>query len=874
MSISRCHPGLAVHSFLLAFISLAFTGFGSSAAAQAAPQLLPYTVKLIAGSGTAAIAAGATCPVSGFKSLDAYGDGCLATEIQLTTGGAKIYYGDFPGYAIADSTGAIFFSDGVNGLVRRIDPVTGVVSAIAGGASSTPGVGATCGAYTSTDANGDGCLSTAVKLNNPAALAFDAAGNLYVADVGKANIRKIAATGGVIATGGIISNVAGGSTYGYNVNNTASGPVNAATQSYVDEPFGLAFDSAGNLYVADEGEQAIEVINLTGANETLQGVTIPAGTIEKIMGYKTGADCPSFISTSSRGGCAYGVFTDGAQAMTSQVDSAYQLTVVPSTLNAPNAGYVYVANEFPDDVLQINTSNVVNNYAGVLNSAAVTQKRGTAGTFAMGSPFGVAADAYGNVYVTDASSGEIWRVDQGSKAMYVVAGGASSVCGGASDANGDGCPALQTKFGASAGSSGYAGSTPPAPGIFGISVDAYGDLFVGDTETSLIREVALGTKFGNVGASQTNTVEVHFAANDSAASGGYQITSGGSIFTLGSPSCTTNSDKTTDCLLPITATPSILGAFTGTLQVQSQLNGTATFPLSGNFVQSPVTRTAVSTANTSACSGSTSFSTASTNTLTATLVAYGPSNPTGTIIFYANGTALAPTTGVPVSNIGTAAAPVYGANLPYAFSTPGTYAITAAYSGDGYFKTSTSAAPASVTTALPAFTTSAITYQQSTVAAGQTGLYSFNVAQTVYTGTISFAISGLPANSSAVFSPATLTATGCSTTNTVALSIVTQSAASQLSAIGGGGKGIWGSLTGLAGLGMALLVGLRRRRSPLRHGNLWMALALLLAASGTVACGNGVSAVTRTPSGTYNITVTTSGSTGSTATFTIPLTVK
>jgi len=217
---------------------------------------------------------------------------------------------------------------------------------------------------------------------------------------------------------------------------------------------------------------------------------------------------------------------------------------------------------------------------------------------------------------------------------------------------------------------------------------------------------------------------------------------------------------------------------------------------------------------------------------------------------------------------------VYGANLSYAFSTPGTYAITAAYSGDSYFKTSTSAAPASVTTALPAFTTSAITYQQSTVAAGQTGLYSFNVAQTVYTGTISFAISGLPANSSAVFSPATLTATGCSTTNTVALSIVTQSAASQLSAIGGGGKGIWGSLTGLVGLGMALLVGLRRRRSPLRHGNLWMALALLLAASGTVACGNGVSAVTRTPSGTYNITVTTSGSTGSTATFTIPLTVK
>ena len=658
------------------------------------------------------------------------------------------------------------------------------------------------------------------------------------------------------------------------VNNTAGGPVNAATQSYVDEPFGLAFDSAGNLYLADEGEQAIEVINLTGASETLQGVTIPAGTIEKIMGYKAGADCPSFVSTSSRGGCAYGVFTDGAQAITSQVDSPYQLTVVPSTLKAPNAGYVYVANEFPDDVLQINSSNVVNNYAGILNSAAVTQKRGTAGSYAIGSPFGVAADAYGNIYVTDASSGEIWRIDQGSKAMYVVAGGASSVCSGKSDAYGDGCPALQAKFGSSACSSGYAGQHPPAPGIFGISVDAYGDLFVGDTETSLIREVASGTQFGNVGATQTDTVDIHFAANDSAAAGGYQITAGASIFSLGTPSCTTNSDLTTDCLLPITATPSVLGAFAGTLQVQSQLNGTSTFPLSGNFVQSPVTRTSVSATSSGACSGSTILSTTSANTLTATLVANGPSNPTGTIIFYANGTALAPITGVPVTNIGSAAAPLYGATLTYTFSTPGTYAITATYSGDGYFKTSTSAAPASVTTALPAFTTSAITYQQGTVVAGQTGLYSFNVAQTVYTGTINFTIAGLPANSSAVFSPSSITSTGCSTTNTVALSIVTQQGAAALQgSFGTGDRGGWVILTSLVGLGSALLVGLRRRRSPLRYGNLWMVLALLLAASGTVACNSSVTAETGTPSGTYNITVTATGSNGTASSFPISLKV-
>jgi sugar lactone lactonase YvrE len=295
VSITLRVSGSSLRRSVVQAAAIALAGLACGGAqAQTAPQLLPSTVKLVAGGGTTAIAAGATCPVSGNKSTDAYGDGCLASEIQLVTAGTKIYYGEFPGYAIADSTGAVFFSDGNNGLVRRVDPVTGIVTAIAGGATSNPASGSACTGGTSTDANGDGCLSTAVKLVNPAALAFDAVGNLYVSDIGKEDIRKITATGGLVTNGGVISNVAGQSTYGYNVNNTSTnGPVNAATQSYVDEPFGMSFDAAGNLYFADEGENAIEVINLTGASEVLQGFTIPAGTIEKLMGTKSGVDCPA-----------------------------------------------------------------------------------------------------------------------------------------------------------------------------------------------------------------------------------------------------------------------------------------------------------------------------------------------------------------------------------------------------------------------------------------------------------------------------------------------------------------------------------------------------------------------------------------------------
>ena len=95
MSIARRLSGFTTCPPLLLVVLAVLAGLCSSAAAQTAPQLLPYTVKLIAGGGKVAIASGATCPSSGFKSTDAFGDGCLATEIQLTG----------PRYATTDANG-------------------------------------------------------------------------------------------------------------------------------------------------------------------------------------------------------------------------------------------------------------------------------------------------------------------------------------------------------------------------------------------------------------------------------------------------------------------------------------------------------------------------------------------------------------------------------------------------------------------------------------------------------------------------------------------------------------------------------------------------------------------------------------------------
>lgn len=201
---------------LFSVLSLAaLLSLGAHAYGQTAPQLLPYSVKVVAGGGTAGGSGwtvGQTCPVSGNTSTDVYGDGCLATEITLTG----------PRAAVADAKGNVFFTDYTNGLIRRVDALTGVVTAVAGGVAYTasPGTGMACASgssLTATDAKGDGCLGTQVFVGAPISLAFSPSGDLYFAELGTsasgatfgADVRKIAATGGFITTTGTISMVAG-----------------------------------------------------------------------------------------------------------------------------------------------------------------------------------------------------------------------------------------------------------------------------------------------------------------------------------------------------------------------------------------------------------------------------------------------------------------------------------------------------------------------------------------------------------------------------------------------------------------------------------------------------------------------------------------
>jgi sugar lactone lactonase YvrE len=149
-----------------------------------------------------------------------------------------------------DSQGVVYIADMFAHRVRRFDPATGLVTTIAG--NGTAGFA------------GDGGVSTAAVLNNPINLAVDAQDNLYVSDWSNHRVRRIDRATGIITT------VAGNGTKGY------TGDGMAATATGLDSPEGVAFDGAGNMFIADFGNNRVRRVAAgTGIISTVAGRGIP-----------------------------------------------------------------------------------------------------------------------------------------------------------------------------------------------------------------------------------------------------------------------------------------------------------------------------------------------------------------------------------------------------------------------------------------------------------------------------------------------------------------------------------------------------------------------------------------------------------------------
>ena len=136
------------------------------------------------------------------------------------------------------STGNIYIADTVNNRIRKVT-VTGVITTVAGSSSTNTGFG------------GDGGAATSASFHYPKGLAIDTAGNMYIADSSNQRIRKVTVSVDIIST------IAGSGSSGY------SGDNGAATSATLHNPDGVAVDSNGNVYIADDGNNRIRKVTMT-----------------------------------------------------------------------------------------------------------------------------------------------------------------------------------------------------------------------------------------------------------------------------------------------------------------------------------------------------------------------------------------------------------------------------------------------------------------------------------------------------------------------------------------------------------------------------------------------------------------------------------
>ena len=134
-----------------------------------------------------------------------------------------------------DASGNLYIADTYNNRVRKVS-TAGIITTVAG--NGTWG------------SSGDGGSATSAQLSNAQGVAVDGAGNLYIADSNNARVRKV--------SGGTITTVAGGGTCCSSLGD--GGP---ATSANLDYPTGIVFDTAGNLYIADESHYSIRTVSYT-----------------------------------------------------------------------------------------------------------------------------------------------------------------------------------------------------------------------------------------------------------------------------------------------------------------------------------------------------------------------------------------------------------------------------------------------------------------------------------------------------------------------------------------------------------------------------------------------------------------------------------
>jgi uncharacterized protein (TIGR03437 family) len=332
--------------------------------------------------------------------------------------------------------------------------------------------------------SGSGGLATAATLNDPRGIVTDPAGNVYFCDRLNHVVQKI-------DTKGILTTIAGTGAPGYNGDNIPG------AQAQLDQPWRVTIDPAGNLYIADAGNDRIRKLAPNGIITTVAGSGQPGysgdggpatsatlripeqaeldvygnmyiadsgnnvirkvstdGTISTVAGNGFGA------STGNANGEGGGYTGDGGPATSAELNLPISLEVDPSD-------NLWISDQGNNVIRYVSAATgKISTVAGIFNRYGYSGDGGPASAALFNTPAGIARDAAGNIYVTD-DGNNVLRVLLPDGTIQTVAGN------GQAGFSGDGGPALKGEMNS----------------LRQVAVGTFGDVYVADSFNHAIRKL-------------------------------------------------------------------------------------------------------------------------------------------------------------------------------------------------------------------------------------------------------------------------------------------------------------------------------------------------------------------------------------------------
>ena len=337
-------------------------------------------------------------------------DGTLATAVGDGTfgfsgdgGGAALAALNAPtGLAIRD--GDLYIADEGNQRIRKATS-DGLIYTVAGNGQAS---------YA-----GDGLSATGASLFRPAAVAFDAAGDLYIADSYNSRVRRVDPSGVIITFAG------NGESSGFG----AEGGL--AVLTALSDPSGIATDGSGNVYVADTGGHRVIRVDPEGNLNTVAGTGSPGYTGEGDISSLPQLDRPSGLAfdgdgnlyiadtlnhrirmltpggvISTVGGTGTGGFSgDGGDALTADLNQ-------PCTAAVDASRNLYIADSGNNRIRMVTPDGKISTIAGT-GDGTYNGDEGPAPEIALSNPCGLAVDGEGNLLVADTGNNRIRKLTPG-----------------------------------------------------------------------------------------------------------------------------------------------------------------------------------------------------------------------------------------------------------------------------------------------------------------------------------------------------------------------------------------------------------------------------------------------------------------------------